>query len=275
MSLIEFIKLCLLGIVQGVTEPLPISSSAHMLLLTDILNLNYSSISLEILLNFASTIAIFCFFSKKIFILVKASITNKENKNYPYLNRSFLLKILIASIPIAITGFLFKDFVNKYLLSTITISISLLATSLMLYIIYLMLSKKKIFTEEITIIDSLVIGLYQSLAIIPGVSRSGSVLFGGIKQNTKLKVTMDFSFFLYLVASIGSLTLSIIDSDFTNLINNFNISSLIIVFLLTFVISYISIILFYKIINKRTILIFSFYAFTLGIIFLILNIFKH
>ena len=275
MSLIEFIKLCLLGIVQGVTEPLPISSSAHMLLLTNILNINNSSISLEILLNFASTIAIFCFFSKKIFILVKASITNKENKNYPYLNRSFLLKILIASIPITITGFLFKDFVNKYLLSTITISISLLATSLMLYIIYLMLSKKKIFTEEITIIDSLVIGLYQSLAIIPGVSRSGSVLFGGIKQNTKLKVTMDFSFFLYLIASIGSLTLSIIDSDFTNLINSFNISSLIIVFLLTFVISYISIILFYKIINKRTILVFSFYAFTLGIIFLILNIFKH
>lgn len=275
MSLIEFIKLCLLGIVQGVTEPLPISSSAHMLLLTNILNLNNSSISLEILLNFASTIAIFCFFSKKIFILIKASITNKENKNYPYLNRSFLLKILIASIPIIITGFLFKDFVNKYLLSTITISISLLATSLMLYIIYLMLSKKKIFTEEITIIDSLVIGLYQSLAIIPGVSRSGSVLFGGIKQNTKLKVTMDFSFFLYLIASIGSLTLSIIDSDFTNLINSFNISSLIIVFLLTFVISYISIILFYKIINKRTILVFSFYAFTLGIIFLILNIFKH
>ncbi len=275
MSLIEFIKLCLLGIVQGVTEPLPISSSAHMLLLTNILNLNNSSISLEILLNFASTIAIFCFFSKKIFILVKASITNKENKNYPYLNRSFLFKILIASIPIIITGFLFKDFVNKYLLSTITISISLLATSLMLYIIYLMLLKKKIFTEEITIIDSLVIGLYQSLAIIPGVSRSGSVLFGGIKQNTKLKVTMDFSFFLYLIASIGSLTLSIIDSDFTNLINSFNISSLIIVFLLTFVISYISIILFYKIINKRTILVFSFYAFTLGIIFLILNIFKH
>ena len=275
MSLIEFIKLCLLGIVQGVTEPLPISSSAHMLLLTNILNLNNSTISLEILLNFASTIAIFCFFSKKIFILVKASITNKENKNYPYLNRSFLLKILIASIPITITGFLFKDFVNKYLLSTITISISLLATSLMLYIIYLMLSKKKIFTEEITIIDSLVIGLYQSLAIIPGVSRSGSVLFGGIKQNTKLKVTMDFSFFLYLIASIGSLTLSIIDSDFTNLINSFNISSLIIVFLLTFVISYISIILFYKIINKRTILVFSFYAFALGIIFLILNIFKH
>ena len=133
----------------------------------------------------------------------------------------------------------------------------------------------QIFTEEITIIDSLVIGLYQSLAIIPGVSRSGSVLFGGIKQNTKLKVTMDFSFFLYLIASIGSLTLSIIDSDFTNLINSFNISSLIIVFLLTFVISYISIILFYKIINKRTILVFSFYAFTLGIIFLILNIFKH
>lgn len=275
MSLIEFIKLCLLGIVQGVTEPLPISSSAHMLLLTNILNINNSSISLEILLNFASTIAIFCFFSKKIFILVKASITNKENKIYPYLNRSFVLKILIASIPITITGFLFKDFVNKYLLSTITISISLLATSLMLYIIYLMLSKKKIFTEEITIIDSLVIGLYQSLAIIPGVSRSGSVLFGGIKQNTKLKVTMDFSFFLYLIASIGSLTLSIIDSDFTNLINSFNISSLIIVFLLTFVISYISIILFYKIINKRTILVFSFYAFTLGIIFLILNIFKH
>ena len=100
---------------------------------------------------------------------------------------------MIASIPIAITGFLFKDIIDIFFSSTLLIGIFLLITSLMLFGIFQMLNKKKIFSDEISYLDSLIIGVFQGLAIFPGISRSGSTFFSGVTRNIHLNSLFDFS----------------------------------------------------------------------------------
>ena len=193
MTLIEFLKLCLIGLIQGFTEPLPISSSAHMIILGNIFNLSINDLNFEIFINFASTLAIIIFFREKIFHLIKNVFINKPTK-YSYLNRSFMFKLIVASIPTIIVGLFFKDFIEKYFMNISFIVISLLITSFINFSIFLFLKMKKIFTDEISYLDSLSIGLMQSVALLPGISRSGSTIFGGTSRNISLEKTFDFSF---------------------------------------------------------------------------------
>ena len=271
MDIIYYIKMILIGLVQGLTEPLPISSSAHMTILKEMFNVEISNISFEILINFASSIAIGVFFRKKIYYLIKNTITNKQTK-YKHLNRTYLLKLLIASIPICIVGLLVKDKISFLFSSTFFVSFFLLVTSLMLFLTSKMIQRKKILTDEISIFDSILIGLGQSLAVAPGISRSGTTFFFGTSKNTKLESLFEFSFFLYLIASFGSLVLSVIDLDILSFINSQNKLLLLVVFTTTFISTLFSIKLFHKILSKQTILIFSIYTLLLGLFLLIYNL---
>lgn len=271
MDLIYYIKMILIGLVQGLTEPLPISSSAHMTILKEMFNVEITNISFEILINFASSIAIAIFFRKKIYYLIKNIITNKQTK-YKHLNRTYLLKLLIASIPICIVGLLVKNKISFLFSSTFFVSFFLLVTSLMLFLTSKMIQRKKILTDEISLFDSILIGLGQSLAVAPGISRSGTTFFFGTSKNTKLESLFEFSFFLYLIASFGSLVLSVIDLDILSFINSQNKLLLLVVFITTFISTLFSIKLFHKILSKQTILIFSAYTLLLGLFLLIYNL---
>lgn len=265
MNFIEFLKLCIIGLIQGITEPLPISSSAHMIIFSHIFNLNINDLNFEIIINFASTLAIIIFFKDKIFYLFKNTFTNKQNK-YNYLNKQFLIKLLVASIPSIIIGLLLKNIIDIYFTSLIFVSIALILTGFINLFSFLFLSKKKVFTNEITYSDSLIIGLMQSIALFPGISRSGATIFGGTSRNITLEKTCDFSFFLYLIASIGALFLSLFDLDFFN----FNFTTILIPFIICFFSTLLSIKLFYHRLNKTSILAFSIYAFFIGIILTII-----
>lgn len=271
MDLIYYIKMILIGLVQGLTEPLPISSSAHMTILKEMFNVEITNISFEILINFASSIAIGVFFREKIYYLIKNTITNKQTK-YKHLNRTYLLKLLIASIPICIVGLLVKNKISFLFSSTFFVSFFLLVTSLMLFLTSKMIQRKKILTDEISIFDSILIGLGQSFAVAPGISRSGTTFFFGTSKNTKLESLFEFSFFLYLIASFGSLVLSVIDLDILSFINSQNKLLLLVVFITTFISTLFSIKLFHKILSKQTILIFSAYTLLLGLFLLIYNL---
>lgn len=266
MDYLNTLKLILIGFIQGITEPLPISSSAHMIIVGHLLNIGKLDINTEIIINFASTIAIAIFFRKKIISLFINTFTKKKTTDYSYLDRSYFLKLLVASIPAVIAGVFFKDLIDDYFMNIKFVSIALILTGFLLLFTYLMIKGKTIFTDEITFQDSVTIGLMQALAILPGISRSGSTFFGGTTRNIKLKRIFDFSFFLYLIASFGALVLSFFDLD----IKDININSLIIPFIITFITTYFSIKLFHKILNKKTLLMFMIYTFIIGLIFLIL-----
>lgn len=254
------IKYIILGIIQGLTEPLPISSSAHMVFINHYLGVTDIDLTTEVFINFASTLAIFIFFFKDIKELVINTITNKTDSS---LNRSFTIKLIIASIPTITVGFLFNNLINEYYLSFFSSSIMLIFTGIfLLYTVYLLHTNKENRNNEISTLSALTIGVFQSIALLPGLSRSGLTLTAGIHTNNTIKSTLKFSFFMYLIASFGAFILEFSSIDF----NSLDIFNLSISFIFAFIATSFSIRWFYNKLNIKTLTFFIIYSFILGTI---------
>ncbi|MBQ2892105.1 MAG: undecaprenyl-diphosphate phosphatase [Bacilli bacterium] len=255
MNIKTLLKYILLSLVQGFTEPLPISSSGHMIITRNLLNIDNQDLTLEIFLNFASMLAIFIYmFTKRIHLKVILK------------NPNLITKLIIASIPCIIIGILFKDKIEQISINSKFIGITLLITTILLFLSSLNFPKCSI--DSITNIDSLKLGIAQSVALVPGISRMGTVLSTGIFLKLNIRTILDFSFLMYLIVSIGSFILTIpnlflIDSS---LLLYYFIS-----FIVTFIFTYFSINWFYNIINKKSLMGFSIYTLILGIILIILG----
>jgi len=212
----------LLGLLQGITEPLPISSSGHLTLFKHIFNTGIlNDANFLIVSNFGSFIAILIIFWKDIVDLIKSFFTyilKKETRKKLYNKFKYCLLIVIGTIPVAITGFLFKDLVDNYDSPKI-LGIAFLITAIALFLVRNLNGKKK--DDDLTYKDAIIIGLLQAVTIFPGISRSGTVLVGclicGLNRETALKYT----FMLYFPVSIASMALGVFD-----IIEAGNISSL-------------------------------------------------
>lgn len=252
MNLKEIIKYILISMIQGFTEPLPISSSGHMIIFRNMLNIKNQDLTLEIFLNFASTCAICMFlFTKRIYI---KDVFNKQ----------LIFKLIIATIPAVILGFCFKEKIEAFILNNKYIGVTLLITSTLLLISFFLINKFK--TNNINYFNSLNLGLAQSIALVPGISRMGTVLTCGISQGINYKKVLDFSNLLYLIVSCGSLVLAIPDllKIDIKLIPYYIIS-----FIVTFIFTYLSIRWFYNIISKKSLFFFFLYTLSFGIFLLI------
>lgn len=221
------IILIVLGIVQGFTEPLPISSSGHMRIIEALLNVNLEGMSFEAFVNFGSTIAIMIYFKDKIKDLFVAGIisiysvlnillkpNNKEKSKYikvlkkNKLEWSYILKIIVATLPLVVVGLFIVIFGFFDLSNVKYIGISLIFTAISLFLVSKLSGSKSI--EKITYIDCIIIGLFQAIAIMPGISRSGMSLVGALIVGMNKSDAFEFIFILYLPASLGALILSII-----------------------------------------------------------------
>lgn len=256
LKIIEFIKACIQGVIQGFTEILPISSSAHNALIAQLFHQEDFGLGNEIFLHLASTFAIIFFLRKDIIKL----IVNLFKQETRIKSLSYILKLIIATVPALVIWIILGDKLDMMFTNIKLIGVCLLLTSLMLYLTSSNLHNQKT-PKEISYKSSLGIGLFQALAIVPGISRSGSTLFGGTCFDNKQKDVIKFSLYLYLLASIGSLVL-----EFPSLQTlNFNFISI-----LTFGICFITTIIAIKFLfNKFTIKhyqIFAIYTLLLGII---------
>ena len=171
-----------------------------------------------------------------------------------YIDKNYILKIVIGTIPAIIIGFIFKDILEN-IISTKLIGIAFIITSLFLYLVKDKNGKRKEVSEK----DSLIIGLYQAVALIPGISRSGSTIIGGLNQDLDRETAFDYSFMLYIPVSIGSLVLGL--KDVSSDINEY-----LVIIIVSAIFTYISIILFSKAIKNGKLLIFSIYTLVLGLI---------
>lgn len=205
----NYIKYIILGIIQGLTEPLPISSSGHIFLFKNIFETNlFNSLDFEIISNFGSFLAILFIFRKDIFILLKHFFLYIIKKEKQYINNYlYCIKIIISSIPVGIIGLLFNDYFEKNFLSLKILGFSFLVTALLLYSVKSKNGNKNSF--EITIKDAIIIGLFQIITIIPGISRSGTVLVATLLCKIKKEDALKYTFMLYFPVSIGTLLLKI------------------------------------------------------------------
>lgn len=207
---VNLIKYIILGIIQGVTEPLPISSSGHLFIFKQLFNTNIlNDLNFEIFLNFASFIAIFIIFWDDIVKLV-SGFFKYIFKDKSYINEfKYCLMIVVGSIPVGIIGLLFKDVIENTLSKTWIVGIMFILTAICLLVVKNINGKKSDY--DITYKDAIVIGLIQALALFPGLSRSGMVLVGCLLCKLSREASLKYTFMLYFPVSVATFMLGVKD----------------------------------------------------------------
>lgn len=262
------LKYLILGIIQGFTEPLPISSSGHLRIFKSLFNSEVlSDMNFEIIVNFGSLIAILILYRNEIISIIKDFFCYLKTKEKKYkTNYKYAWLIVIGTIPAALLGLFVKDIIEKYF-TTKLVGAMLIITSLLLYMIKDIKGKKE--KKDITYIDALKIGLFQVIALLPGISRSGATVVGGMKSNLKRDTALNYSFMLYIPISLASMVLSVSD-----LINAGNLNELFIPYLVSMIaagiVTYYAAKLFIDIMKKGKLIYFSIYCFIVGVITFIL-----
>ena len=271
MTLLKYI---ILGIIQGVTEPLPISSSGHIYILKHLFNNTtlFNDLNFEIFLNFASFIAILIIFWKDVIKLINGFfkyIFDKDNRK-KYINEfNYCIAIIVGSVPVGIIGILFKDSIESLLTRMWIVGITFIVTAICLLIVRNLNGKKS--DNDITLKDALIIGLIQAMALLPGLSRSGMVLVGCLLCKLNRESSLKYTFMLYFPVSVATFALGVKDVIEVGLS-----TSLLVYYIIGMVFSFIFTLLTYKILSNMVkrgkLWKFSIYLFIIGIIVLIYSI---
>ncbi len=207
---IEILKAIFIGIVEGITEWLPISSTGHMILVDEFMKMNISDEFKEfflVVIQLGAILAVVVLYFKKLFPFELKKVDGKSkitsNKD------TWILwgKVLVACIPAGIIGLLFDDILDKYLYNSITVALMLILYG----ILFIIVEKRNKGKEskinslkDITLKTALIIGVFQILALIPGTSRSGATILGAILIGTSREIAAEFTFFLAVPVMAGA-----------------------------------------------------------------------
>lgn len=244
-----FWKSLILGLLQGLTEFLPISSSGHLVLGQKFFNLK-PPIFFDILVHFGTLLAVVFYFSKDF----------KRLKSFKILRLLF-----VASLPAGIVGVLLRENLEQIFSSYSLLGFSFLITAgLLISTKFLKKQEKEI--EGISLREVFLIGCFQALALLPGISRSGATIMAGLLIGLKRKEAFYFSFFLSIPAVAGALFLELVKTSFQRQ-NNIAIVGMVMAFLSGFL----ALKILEKIILKKKLFYFGFYCAILGILILFLN----
>lgn len=268
MFLTNLILYIILGIIQGFTEPIPISSSGHLVIFQTLFDIKVlKDLNFEIIVNFGSLIAIIIVFWLDIKAIIVDFFKYLKTKELKYYNNfKYFLIIIIGTIPAGITGLLLKDFIEKYASNVKLIGIALLITALFLFLIRNIKGKKS--DDKISYKDALIIGLFQTVALFPGISRSGATIVGGMFSNLKRDAAFKFSFMLYIPISLATMLLGtkdLINSNPSLTIWLYYLAGMIASMIVTFF----SVKWFRNIMNKGKLIYFVYYCLLVGTLVLL------
>lgn len=262
MSITEFLIYIFLGILQGVTEPIPVSSSGHLVLAREILGVEASGLSFEIFLNTASLIAIIYIYRKdiiSIFMNVMRYITGTRTVNTRKDFR-YTIYLIIATIPVGILGLLLKDYIGENI-SVGFVGLMLLFTGIALWIIKNARNTKR--DGELSVKDAIIVGLAQCIALVPGISRSGATLVGAIGVGLNQKDALRFVFLLYIPISLGTALIGFTDIVRDPLLDTF-LFGYIASFIVCIFATYFGVRVLQGVMQNGNLQMFSYYCFVVG-----------
>lgn len=258
------IKFLLLGLFQGITEPIPISSSGHLLIAQYFLDVEIegSNSTFALLVNSASLIAVLIIYRADIKRLVINGLSYFKVKNVETKRDfMFVVYLVVATIPAGIIGVLFQDVIDENLSTVVTVGITLIITGVGLWIIRNMRGQRK--DGNMTMKDAVIIGCAQAVALIPGISRSGATIVAAMARGINQETALRFSFLLFIPISLGGAVLSI-----TDILNDGNLAEMAIPYVMAFlgslVASYFSLKWFMNIMAKGQLKYFAIYCFIVG-----------
>ncbi len=268
----DILQAIIIGLVQGLTEFLPVSSSAHLIFVQQALGLTDVPLAFDVLLHAGTLVAVFIYFYNDIIQMIKGFFLSlidlkegefmSEIKRDPYKKLAWLT--IIATIPIGVVGLLFNDVVEELFGGLTVPAFLLLITGCLLYFSQRM-NSGKINVQNISTKEALVMGCGQALAILPGLSRSGTTIASGLFVGLDKEFAAKFSFILSIPAILGAAVVQLKDLSGANI----ELSACVAGFIVAVISGYIAISFLLKLVRERSLDIFAFYCWIVGIVILV------
>ena len=275
-TIVEVLKAIFIGIVQGITEWLPVSSTGHMIIANEFIKLDVSDGCwnlFEVITQLGSILAVIILFFDKLNPWSKNKTQELKTKTW-----SLWLKVIVAVLPAAIIGILFEDFLDEHLYNFVTVAIALLVYGILFIVIERLNKNRKMEYTDVYDIDyptALKIGCFQVLSLIPGTSRSGSTILGASTVKVSRTAAAEFSFFLAIPVMLGASALKVLKFIVNGgTLNTTEIIVLISGTLTAFAVSLLVIKLLMSFVKNHSFESFGWYRIGLGIILLIYYIIK-
>ena len=269
MNILEIIKIFFISLIEGITEWLPVSSTGHMILFDEIVKLDFSEefkSLFMVVIQLGAILAVVFLYFEKLNPFLPSKSRYEKSKTW-----DLWKKVIVGCLPMAILGFLLDDFIDSKLKNA-----WIVASMLILYgILFIVIerakkrsSKKPKITEtsNISYIDALKIGGFQILSLVPGTSRSGSTIIGGLLSGASREVAAEFSFFMGIPLMFGASFLKIVKYGFNY--STLEIFYLSLAMILTFIISIFVIKTLMEYLKKHNFEVFGWYRIALGVIVL-------
>jgi undecaprenyl-diphosphatase len=262
MDLSLYFSSFILGLIEGATEFLPVSSTGHLIIAAELLKFNQASANVfEIFIQLGSILAIVVEYRKTLFKVASNALQDKTSQN-------FVLRIFIAFLPAAILGLLFHKAIKAYLFSPLYVSLALILGGIVMIAIEkrpLRINTKA--TDDISMMQAFIIGCAQCLSLIPGVSRAAATIMGGMLTGLNRKTATEFSFYL-AIPVIAAASLFDLLKNFQDLTLH-DLPIFAIGFITAFLSAYAVIKLFIRFVATHTFISFAWYRIILGTLFLI------
>lgn len=266
--LIEIIKSIILGIVQGITEWLPISSTGHMILVDELIALDVSPEFLEmflVVIQLASVLAVILLYFRELNPLDPQKTKEEQDETW-----NIWWKVIVGVIPASIVGLLFEDVINEYFYNWLTVAIMLIVYGIA-FIIIERHNKGREFPiktwQDMTYKTAFIIGCFQVLSLIPGTSRSGATIVGALLIGTARPIAAKFSFFMSIPVMLGASLLKLVGFGFS--FTSAELVILIVGCIVSFAVSIVAIKFLMAYIRKNDFTAFGWYRIILGIIVII------
>ncbi|MCG8410967.1 MAG: undecaprenyl-diphosphate phosphatase [Bacteroidales bacterium] len=259
----DWLEALILGIIQGLTEFLPVSSSGHLELGKHILGIEYTeNLTFTVVVHGATVLSTIIIFWKTIVELFRELFKFKWNESTKY-----IVKIIISMLPVLVVGLFFKEQIESLFIGNILfVGCMLLITAVLLAFTYYAKEQQK----EISFKDSFVIGIAQALAVMPGISRSGATIATGLYLGNKKEFITKFSFLMVLVPIIGANVKDLMDLDIST--HPLSMKPLIIGFVAAFFTGLLACSWMLKIVKKGKLIYFAAYCLVVGAIAIIFSI---
>lgn len=273
MSFIEWIKVVILGIVEGITEWLPISSTGHMILVDELMHLNVSTEFMNmflVVIQLGAILAVVVLYFTKLWPFHYQPSRQSLVERYVDMEKMILwFKILVACVPAIVVGLPLNDFFEEKFYNYVVVALMLIIYGVLFIVIENYNKKRKTqinSLEDISFKTAFLIGLFQVLSLIPGTSRSGSTIIGGILVGTSRTVAAEFTFFLAIPVMFGASLLKLVKFGFH--FTGTEVAILLVGMAVAFVVSILAIKFLMGYIKKHDFKAFGWYRIVLGILVL-------
>ena len=270
MDILLILKSVIIAIVEGVTEFLPVSSTGHMIIVSDIINFPKTAgvdfVNMyEVVIQLGAILAIMVLYRKKI----TDSIVHLKDYGF-----KMWFYIFLAFLPSAIIGIMVNDLIKSKLFNSVSVSVGLIIGALILLLVEKYFSNKNLSSKtndikDISLKQAVGIGCFQVLSLWPGMSRSSSTISGAWIFGCSTKLAAEFSFFLAIPTMVGASVFELFGMDYTNFTTNHGIA-LVVGFLVAFLVALLVVDTFIKFLKKYPMKYFSYYRIVIAVFLIIL-----